>query len=506
VRRLARILAAACLALAAAPAARADIVDDAPGAAGRGPGQVEVFLRGPGTTLLRSARTPSGTWTPWQTLDGAITSGPGAFGQPAGVTDVFVRGLDNRLYHRTEIGDSWLGWESPGGSLLSAPTASIRKGVGWIDVYVRWADNSIEHDTWIPGTGWYGWQLVPGGGLTDAAPAEISRGSGLIDVFVRGLDDHVWQINWNGSAYSPWVQVGGTTLDAPAVVSRIANTMDLFIRGTDNQIYWRTFDGAHWTDYRVLPGVVDSGPAATTDSAGNIYLFARAGGDVSVNVSNGTAWSGWQPIHPPPPPPPPPACTPAAGAVSAKARTVRYGYRPRLTGRAVSAGGQPLAGAALQVQRLSGAAQAATVTKANGSFALKLPRGHNRDVRVIVPVPALDALACSSPISVRVRAGVRLSASRTAVPGGRIRFSGRLLGKPLPRHGKVVELQALDGGRWRTFATPRAHRRHSGRFHATYHLRHTFRPRTFRFRARVRREADYPYVEGYSKSIRVRVV
>jgi hypothetical protein len=101
-----------------------------------------------------------------------------------------------------------------------------------------------------------------------------------------GVNDRVYQINWNGSAYSAWTYVGGTTMDAPAVVSRVTNTMDLFIRSTNDQIYWRTFDGAHWTDYRVLPGAVDSGPAATTDSAGNIYSSpARAGTSRSTSTT-----------------------------------------------------------------------------------------------------------------------------------------------------------------------------------------------------------------------------
>jgi hypothetical protein len=84
-----------------------------------------------------------------------------------------------------------------------------------------------------------------------------------------------------------------------------------------------------------------------------------------------------------------------------------------------------------------------------------------------------------------------------------VRFRGRLLGKPIPRRGKLVELQAFDAGRWRVFAQPRARR--SGRFRTSYRLQRTFRPRTFRFRARVRPESAYPYALGYSRVVRVRV-
>ena len=69
--------------------------------------------------------------------------------------------------------------------------------------------------------------------------------------------------------------------------------------------------------------------------------------------------------------------------------------------------------------------------------------------------------------------------------------------------GKLIELQAFDGGRWRTFRTTRANRR--GRFHARYRFTRTTSPRTFRFRARARRESRYPYALGVSKVVKVRV-
>ena len=104
---------------------------------------------------------------------------------------------------------------------------------------------------------------------------------------------------------------------------------------------------------------------------------------------------------------------------------------------------------------------------------------------------------------VNVRAGLTLRATKRVRRGGRARFRGRLLGKPIPRVGKLIDLQAFDGGRWRTFATTRANRK--GRYRASYRFVRTNAPRTFRFRARARREARYPYALGVSKVVRVRV-
>jgi hypothetical protein len=120
------------------------------------------------------------------------------------------------------------------------------------------------------------------------------------------------------------------------------------------------------------------------------------------------------------------------------------------------------------------------------------------------PAPGAPDLACSRDVRVNVRAGVTLRARPKRVPrGGRVRFRGRLLGKPIPSVGKLIDLQAFDGGRWRTFETTRANRK--GRFRARYRFTRTFSPRTFRFRARARREARYPYALGTSKVVRVRV-
>jgi hypothetical protein len=107
-----------------------------------------------------------------------------------------------------------------------------------------------------------------------------------------------------------------------------------------------------------------------------------------------------------------------------------------------------------------------------------------------------------------VRLGVRPRATLSVRPrhvgyGGRIRLSGRVRSRPLPRPGKLVVLQAYDRGRWRTFATTRSKK--AGRFSRRYRFSRTFRPHTFRFRARLPREGAYPYSTGTTRTVRVRV-
>ena len=96
------------------------------------------------------------------------------------------------------------------------------------------------------------------------------------------------------------------------------------------------------------------------------------------------------------------------------------------------------------------------------------------------------------------------SQRRISAPGGRpLLFHGRV-GRPLPRHGKLVEVQAHFRGRWRTISAVRARR--GGRWRFRYVFRTTGRPAVYRLRARVPVEAGYPFAAGASRPVRVTVL
>jgi hypothetical protein len=499
---------AAVVAIALTGTARAEVLDDNPAAASRAPGQVTVFARGSDGSMQVSDLTPSG-FTPWKSLGGYLDSGPGAAGRTVENTDSFARGGDGALYQISQLPDgSWSPWIRHGEPMLSAPTVSVRKGSGILDLFWRGADNGIEAKSWVPGSGWTGvnnTQLDPGATLS--APAAISRNAGQVDVIVRGTNDHVFLNAYNGSAWSGWAEIPGgmTTQHAPAAVVRALNTIDVLVRSDNGEIRWITWDGAAWSSWKTIPGAVDSGPAVVTDNGSRMWLFARQGGQVVYNLyDNGrgpqNGWDGWRPLHPPPPPPP--ACDLAAGRVSAQSKMVSFGKRPRISGRARRTDGAPLVSAGVSISPLNGAWTRNAIAGPDGYYSVRLPAGSTRRMRVTALAPGASSLACTVT-RVRTRAGVTLKATRRVRPGGRVRFRGRLKGLPVPGRGKLVELQAFDGGRWRTFAQPRS--RKDGRYKSAYRLRRTFGPRTFRFRARVRRESGYPYELGYSKRVKVRV-
>jgi hypothetical protein len=145
-------------------------------------------------------------------------------------------------------------------------------------------------------------------------------------------------------------------------------------------------------------------------------------------------------------------------------------------------------------------------TRGDGRFTLILPgNASSRTLVLRYRSHVNDTVAIAErTLRLKVRAGVKLAVRPHVAGRGRtVKLTGRLIGRPLPRKGKVVELQARSPGeRWITFRTVRASRR--GRFATRY----TFRgggPALYLMRARVRAGDDYPYATGASHAAHVRV-
>jgi hypothetical protein len=206
--------------------------------------------------------------------------------------------------------------------------------------------------------------------------------------------------------------------------------------------------------------------------------------------------------------------TPASDAArftGRRHRTVTTSFRHRrvrVRGRLVGPDGTPIAGARIEVLsqlHRAGArfrAIGSTRTSRKGGFSFKAPPGASRTLRFGYRSRVNDgAFTATLDVLQRVRASATLRASRRFVPrGGSVVFRGRLRGGYVPPRGKLVELQATDRGRWRTFALVRSDR-HGG-FRYRYRFSGSGR---FAFRARVRFERAYPYVLGYSRRTSVAV-
>jgi hypothetical protein len=142
-------------------------------------------------------------------------------------------------------------------------------------------------------------------------------------------------------------------------------------------------------------------------------------------------------------------------------------------------------------------------TNGAGRFAHKLSRGPSRTIRFRYDGTPLIKPAVRD-LKVLVPARSTIHASRGFLQNGQsVRFIGRLLARPVPDGGKLVDLQAFYRGKWRTFAVPRTDS--DGRWALNYRFEATHGLVRYRFRARIRREAAYPYELGYSRTVGVTV-
>jgi hypothetical protein len=187
---------------------------------------------------------------------------------------------------------------------------------------------------------------------------------------------------------------------------------------------------------------------------------------------------------------------------------VPFGKRALVRGAVKTAGGDALADAIVDVfseNRSVGARpeRVGTVrTDGAGRFKYSAPAGPSRKLRFRYEgTTSLASAQAEVTLSVPAKSKIRAS-KRRARNGERVTFSGQLRGKPVANR-KLVDLQAYYRGKWRTFATPRTDKKGKWRFR--YRFGATRGTVVYRFRARIRREATYPYELGYSPQVRVTV-
>ena len=184
---------------------------------------------------------------------------------------------------------------------------------------------------------------------------------------------------------------------------------------------------------------------------------------------------------------------------------VKFGSAVTIRGQLVLSGRRPVAGVPIAVTSTPLVAGAAPSVEAigtvgpNGRFAIQLAKGPARLASIAFP-GAAGELRAERRLRLAVPASSTIAASRLDLRGsGRVRFHGRVRGGP--GTGLVIVLQGKENGRWRTFADSRT--RAGGRWSASY--RFSGRPGDYPIRARVRRQANLPYVTGHSRRVTVHV-
>lgn len=194
-------------------------------------------------------------------------------------------------------------------------------------------------------------------------------------------------------------------------------------------------------------------------------------------------------------------------AVSSRSKlTVPFGRRVRIRGRLTERPDRGIANARIEVFEKStrpGARErgAGTVpTSADGTFSYVVARGRpSRAIRLVYRTAAGQIV--SRTLRLRVRAA---SSLRASLRGAMVRFTGRVLSRPLPKFGKRVVLQGkAPGYTWATFAADRTDR--TGRFAGRYRLPVRRPGVRLQIRVVVPTERGYPYLSFSGRPVPLRV-
>ncbi|MFZ1925751.1 MAG: hypothetical protein WAU42_06380 [Solirubrobacteraceae bacterium] len=188
----------------------------------------------------------------------------------------------------------------------------------------------------------------------------------------------------------------------------------------------------------------------------------------------------------------------------------RYGRAETVSGRLTTPTAAPIGGATVQVfdtpmyERAPTQALGTARTSANGSFSFRVPAStpSARLTFAYSAQPGAPAPNVTGSLQLTVPASLSLKiAPRATQRGGRIVFSGKLRGAPLPPGGKQLVLEARTlAGQWRQFQVLSTAR--GGKYRATYRFR-LAGPIDYKFRVVSQQESDFPYGEGASNVVLV---
>jgi hypothetical protein len=179
-----------------------------------------------------------------------------------------------------------------------------------------------------------------------------------------------------------------------------------------------------------------------------------------------------------------------------------------VVGRLLNAAGAGVPGAEVCVATrvlVNGVAErivATPSTGASGRFAVRIPRGPSRKIRVAHWPSEAGAVERFRALRVRARPRLKLQPGGVLENGERVRFRVSL---PGPRaKGAHVALKVRANGRWLPLrrGTANSH----GVWHGSYRFRATTGRETYRFRAFVPKQRGYPYAAGRSNTKRQTVV
>jgi hypothetical protein len=250
-------------------------------------GVVDAFGRGAGGGLLHWRYSPgAGSWVGPEDLGGSLVSAPSATVSSSGVVDVFFEGADLNLWHRWLSAGTWYGPQSLGMGPLGGPPNAVGQSNGSVDVFWKGTNNQLYAARYANvQTGWTGPTAL--GGSMMSAPSATVTSAGVVDVFFQGTDGSLWH-RWlsGGTWYGPQSLGMGPLGGPPSVVGQSNGTVDTFWKGTNGQLYhaWYT-PASGWLGPQAMGGAMASDPSVTLTGSGGL--------DVMFKGTDGNLWHRW---------------------------------------------------------------------------------------------------------------------------------------------------------------------------------------------------------------------
>ncbi len=133
--------------------------------------------------------------------------------------------------------------------------------------------------------------------------------------------------------------------------------------------------------------------------------------------------------------------------------------------------------------------------RSDGSFALEIDPGPSRSFDVVYRYNDRVAEKKRLHLESVVVPTFKIVGRRSLRNGQNVRFRGRLPGPNAD--GRGISLQARAGRKWRTFKQVRA--TSDGTFRGIYRFTQTIGLAQYTFRARVKKQGNYPYSPGHSR-------
>ena len=292
--------------------------------------------------------------------------------------------------------------------------------------------------------------------------------------------------------------------DADSVETIRADVSDEHSGVGTARLFMRPADGTDWQPLETK--LVDGQARASVDSSSlpaGEYEFRATAADVAGNTSETTRRANGEPMKLIFPLRKPAELTAHLNRGGSKSQVVRYGTDAKAKGLLLDPSGEPIAGAEVTVIENFGAGAllreriSQATTDEQGKWRSKIPAGPSREVRATYGGSGKFAPVGKSVGSFLVRSRASLRTSRDSIPAGEtLRFNGKVshFGARIPAGGKLLELQVrVKTGRWQTVGES-FRTNENGVYRRSYRFgRQYTQDALFRFRLKVKREANWPY-------------